>query len=100
MKISDKYAREEIESIIIKLQILIESHFDSGEQALADELLGEIRALNVEVERLSQASHRAWSLLKQVLDDEESQPGAWGPDITMLRFIKEAQAAIEKGPQP
>jgi len=44
VKISDKYAREEIESIIIKLQILIGSHFDSGEQALANELLSTIRA--------------------------------------------------------
>ena len=44
MKISDKYAREEIESIIIKIQILVEGHFDSGEQALANELLGMMRA--------------------------------------------------------
>ncbi len=39
-----KYAREEIESIIIKLRILIGSHFDSGEQALANELLSQAQA--------------------------------------------------------
>ena len=55
-----------------------------------------IPALIAEVERLNRASHKAWSLLKKVLDDEESRPGGWGPDITMLRFISEAQAALDE----
>jgi len=29
-------------------------------------------------------------LLKKVVDDEESRPGAWGPDVTTLKYIQEA----------
>ena len=94
---------EKLDRFKYVLEHLVEiSPYESRDElmSLADQLTGSWLENLVEVERLSQASHRAWSLLKKVLDDEESRPGAWGPDITMLRFIKEAQAAIEKGPQP
>jgi hypothetical protein len=31
--------------------------------------------------------------VQEVLDDEESRPGGWGPDVTMVAVLQEAMQA-------
>ena len=36
----------------------------------------------------------AVSLIRKVLDDEESRPGGWGPDVTCVAYLEAAHEAL------
>jgi hypothetical protein len=43
-----------------------------------------------------EAVRQALDLLREVLDDEETGAGGWGPDVTMVPKLEEAVALLEK----
>lgn len=47
------------------------------------------------IESQEKEIERAIVHLNKVLEDEESRPGAWGPDVTCVRYIKTAKDILE-----
>lgn len=43
-----------------------------------------------EIARLREALREARQLIGKVLDDSESRPGGWGPDVTCVAYLDEA----------
>lgn len=70
--------------------------FQSSTDAILLALIHDLKAAKTEIEQLREAKDRTSALIQKVLDDEESRPGAWGPDVTCLGHLNEAKAALKE----